>query len=101
MDAIRATVKSGRLELDSPPPWPDGTEVMIEPAMAVRNAIGIDESQWRDDADSLADWDAWIKTIEPLEFTSEEAERMAQFDQLMRLHNLEAVRLAMKERNSG
>jgi hypothetical protein len=99
MDAIRATVKSRRLELDAPPDWPDGTEVLIEPATAAREAIGIEESQWRDDSESLADWDAWIKTIEPPEFASPEANRMAHFDQLMRVHNLEAVRRAMQERN--
>jgi hypothetical protein len=90
LDAIRATVKSGRLELDAPPDWPDGTQVLIEPATASL-VIGIDESQWRDDPDSLADWDAWIKTIEPLEFASQERARIDEFDQQMRLYNVDAV----------
>ena len=30
MNAIRAIVKVGRLELQAPPDWPDGTEVLIE-----------------------------------------------------------------------
>jgi hypothetical protein len=80
LGAIRATVKFGRVESDVPPDWPDGTDVLIEPAMAAREAIGIEESDWRDDPDSLADWDSWIKTIEPIELTSEEAGRNAQFD---------------------
>ena len=98
MNAIRATVKSGRLELDAPPEWPDGTQVLIEPTTTSR-VIGIDESQWSDDPDSLADWDAWIKTIEPLEFTSEERARIDQFDQQMRLYNVNAVGRQMLERN--
>jgi hypothetical protein len=97
MNGIRATVKSGRLELDAPPEWPDGTEVLIEPA-AISRAIGIDESQWRDDPDSLADWGTWIKTIEPLEFTSEETTRIDRFDQQMRLYNIDIVRRQMQER---
>ena len=98
MNAIRATVKSGRLELDAPPEWPDGTQVLIERATSSR-VIGIDESQWSDDPDSLADWDTWIKTIEPLEFTSEERARNDQFDQQTRLYNLNAVARQMQERN--
>jgi hypothetical protein len=98
LDVIRATVKSGRLELDAPPEWPDGTQVLIEPA-TLSPVIGIDESQWRDDPDSLADWDAWIKTVEPLEFTSEERARIDEFDQKMRLYNVDAVGRQMLERN--
>jgi hypothetical protein len=77
MDAIRAIVRSGRLELDAPSDWPDGTEVLIEPVNGRWEKIGIDESEWSDDRISLADWEAWIQTIEPLELTPEEAERMA------------------------
>ena len=98
MTSIKATVKSRRLELDAPPEWPDGTEVLIEPA-PTRIVIGIDDSQWNDDAESLADWDAWIKTIEPLEITPEEAARIEQFDQKMRLFNVEAVRQQMREQD--
>ena len=67
MNAIKATVMQGRLEPKVPLDWPDGTEVLIEPTMAPLEKIGIDESEWRDDPESLADWEAWIKTIEPFE----------------------------------
>jgi hypothetical protein len=60
--------------------------------------IGIDESEWRDDLASLSDWDAWIKTIEPLEFTPEEQAAFARFDEAMRHYNIEAVRRQMEER---
>jgi hypothetical protein len=90
MNAIKATIRSGRLELQAPPHWPDGTEVLIEPTKGPSERIGIDESEWRDDVASLADWEAWIKTIEPLEFTPKEAQRMAEFDERMREYDLEA-----------
>ncbi len=99
MDAIKGKVKAGRLELDTPPEWPDGTDVLVEPSATVPQKIGIDECQWRDDPDSLADWDAWIKTIEPLEFTPDEAAAMARFDQQMRQFNIEAVGHQMHKRN--
>jgi hypothetical protein len=98
MDAIRATVKSGRLELDAPPDWPEGTEVFIEPMNTQCEKIGIDESEWSDSPASLADWQTWIQTIEPLEFTPEESRTMADFDNRMRQYNVEAVRRQMQER---
>jgi hypothetical protein len=97
VNAIRAVIKDRRLELQAPPDWPDGTQVRIEPIQPVAGKIGIDESEWRDDPASLADWELWIKTFEPLEFTPEEAVRMAEFDEKMRRFNVEAVRRQMQE----
>ena len=101
MDAIRAIVRSGRLALDAPPDWPEGTEVLIEPVNGQWEKIGIDESEWSDDPASLADWEAWIQTIEPLELTAAESEKMAEFDSQMRLYNLDAVRRKMQEGTRG
>ncbi len=97
MDTIRATVKSGRLELDAPPDWPEGTQVLIERMKNDSENIGINESEWSDDPATLADWDAWIQTIEPLEFTAEESEQMAEFQSRMRRYNIDAVRRQMEE----
>ena len=100
MNAIKATVMQGRLELKVPPDWPGRTEVLIEPTIAPHAKIGIDESEWRDDSESLADWDAWIKTIEPFEITPDEAIRNADFAEQMRQYNIEAVRRQMHEAES-
>ena len=97
MNVIKATVKSGRLELHTPLDWPNGTEVLIEPTVAGSQGFGIDESQWRDDAESLADWDAGIKTIKPFDFTPEEAKTFAEFKERMRVHNIAAVERQMRE----
>jgi hypothetical protein len=97
VNAIRAIVKDRRLELQAPPDWPDGTEVLIEPTRTPSERFGIDESDWRDDTASLADWETWIKTFEPLEFTPEETRRIAEFDEKMRRFNVEAVRRQMQE----
>ncbi len=101
MNAIKAIVMQGRLELEVPPDWPDGTEVMIEPTMAPLEKIGIDESEWRDDPESLADWEAWIKTIEPFDFTPEEVKRNADFAERMRQYNVEAVQRQMQQGATG
>ena len=91
-DAIKATVKSGRLELYAPVDWPEGTEVLVEPMQRASTKIGIDESQWGNAPADLADWESWIRTIEPLELTPEESKRIAAFDTQMRSYNLDAVR---------
>jgi len=101
MNAIKATVMQGRLELEVPLDWPDGTEVLIEPRIAPLEKIGIDESEWRDGAESLADWEAWIKTIEPFELTPDEAKRNADFAEQMGQYNVEAVRRQMQEGGAG
>ncbi len=97
MNALKATVRNRRIEVTAPDELPDGTEVWIELTPVGPAQVGIDESEWRDDPASLADWEAWIKTIEPLEYTPEEVARMAEFDQRMRDYNLDAVRRQMAE----
>ncbi len=101
MNSIKATIRSGRLELQAPPDWPDGTVVLIEPTSGAMEKIGIDESEWRDDPASMADWEAWIKDIEPLEMTDEEAQTFADFELRMRQYNIEAVRRQMQEGSGG
>ena len=90
-----------RVELLAPPDWPEGTEVLIEPAVPVTERIGIDESEWRDHPAALADRESWIRTIEPLEYTPEEAASMAEFDERMRQYNIEAVRQQMEKGFGG
>lgn len=69
MNAIKATVRGGRLELQVPPDWPDGTEVEIHP-------MGGPETQ--DDDEPLSSSEvarllALMDQMQPLEMT--EAER--------------------------
>jgi len=97
MNAIRATWKGGQIVPGEPVNWPEGCELVVEPLSTTAAKIGLDESEWRDDAASRADWEAWIRTIEPLEFTPEEEARFARFDTQMRKYNIEAVRRQMQE----
>lgn len=97
MDAIKAVVKNGRIDLIVPNSWPEGCEVLVAPLALPAGRIGMDESEWRDDPAALADWDAWLKTIEPLELTPEEQVAWARFDEQMRQFNIEAVRRQMQQ----
>ena len=56
----------------------------------VRDKIGLDESEWRDDPEAIAEWSQWLKTIEPIEFSEPDA-----FDEEFRKSNIEAVRRQM------
>jgi hypothetical protein len=97
MNAIRGTVKNGKIVLDAPADWPEGCGVSVEPVSAVGAKIGLDESEWRDDPAALADWEAWLQTIEPIELTPEEAAAAARFHEEFRRFNIEAVRKQMAE----
>jgi hypothetical protein len=96
MNAIKATWKGGQILPCEPVNWPEGCDLVVEPLPTAATKIGLDESEWRDDPASLADWEAWIR-FEPLEITPEEAERFARFNDEMRRYNLEAVRRQMEE----
>src|SRR5258708_1955651 len=94
MNAIKAIWTNGQIVPAEPVDWPEGSELLVEP-MLPSEKIGLDESAWRDDAEALADWEAWIQTIEPLEYTDEERAEMARYNEAFRRYNLEAVRKQM------
>ena len=97
MRSIKAIYSRGHVILREPVDWPEGCEVTVEPPAAMTETIGIDESQWRDDAASLADWQSWLATIEPLELTPDEQAANARFVDEMRQFNIDAVRRQMDE----
>ena len=92
MNTIKATVHDRRIEIAAPSELPDGTDVLVDVVPLPIDKIGIDESEWRDDADALADWAAWLKTIEPIDWGTPNP-----FDEEFRRVNIEAVRKQMEE----
>jgi hypothetical protein len=64
METIRAIVTDGSLQLPSPLPWPDGTEVAIVPAVGAENQTMTPEE--------IALTLAAMDRSEPLEMTQEE-----------------------------
>jgi hypothetical protein len=76
MTTLKATVTGGRLEIDVPADWPDGTQVEIHP---LGNGAADEESMSPEEVRSLL---AAMDQMEPLEFTDAEqaaweAERLA------------------------
>ena len=94
MNPVKATWINGRIKPAQPVDWPEGSELIIEP-VATPGKIGLDESEWRDDAEALAAWDAWLPTVEPLVLSEEERTAFEHYREEFRKYNLEAVRQQM------
>lgn len=92
MNTMIATVQNRRIDVPAPHDLPDGTNVVVDVTRVPTEKIGIDEAEWRDDPEALADWDAWLKTIEPIEWREPDP-----FDQEFRRYNIEVVRKRMAE----
>jgi hypothetical protein len=99
MSNIRGVYRNGKIEISTPVDWPEGCEVRVDakPVATPPVKVGIDESEWRDDPESLADWKAWLQTIEPFELSPEEEQANAQFNEIMRQFNLDAIRRQMAQ----
>jgi hypothetical protein len=94
MNAIKATWTNGQIVPSEAVDWPEGSELLVEP-VAPTEKIGLDESEWRDDAESIANWVAWVDTIEPLVLTDAERAEMERYRAEHRRFNIEAVRRQM------
>jgi hypothetical protein len=69
MNAIRSVVKNGRVEVDAPPDWPDGTPERVE--------LGLNgQSEYDDERpetpDEIQAWLRWYHSLEPIVMTPEE-----------------------------
>ena len=95
MNAIKATWTKGQIVPAEPVDWPEGSELLVEPVPASEK-IGMDESEWKDDPQSIADWIAWVDTIQPLVLTEEERAEMERYRAEHRRFNIEAVRKQME-----
>lgn len=70
MCRTRTTILNRRIEIPAPDELADGIEVMVDVTTVSERRIGIDESEWRDDAEALADWSVWLSTVEPIEWAT-------------------------------
>jgi hypothetical protein len=71
MHAIKAKVQNGRIEPESPLDLPDGTDVIILPAIAADSDDCMDG--WDDSPEGIAARQVAYDALEPLIFTAEEA----------------------------
>jgi hypothetical protein len=69
MTVLKAIVKDGKIELEAPTDWPEGTEVRVE---AVPDSIGIRDEDGPDTPEGIARLLESMDRAEPLEMTAEE-----------------------------
>lgn len=84
MTMLKAIVKDGKIELDAPGDWPEGTKVRIEP-ISPSMSIGIRDEDWPDTPEGIARLLASMDRIGSLDMTAQEeagwaAARMARKD---------------------
>ena len=100
MNAIKATWTNGRILPLEPVDWPEGSELLVEP-VPPSEKIGMDESEWRDDPESIAEWIAWVDTIQPMIWAEGEREEYERYRAEHRRFNIEAVRKQMEALPDG
>jgi hypothetical protein len=71
MSAIKGIYKDGRVVLETPADWPEGTEVMVHP-VGSEDLLGVREEDWPETPEAIAAWLKWYDSLEPLIFTDEE-----------------------------
>ena len=92
MSPVFATYREGRIILDEPVNWPDGSRLAVFPAAAM---TGLVESQWPDSEETRAAVVERIDAIQALELTEEDEAEIAASRQVVRQASIEAVRKQM------
>ncbi|RPI87293.1 MAG: hypothetical protein EHM42_05300 [Planctomycetaceae bacterium] len=78
---IRATIRNGRIETETPLNLPDGTEVTVSLVEERR----VEADGWDNSPEGIEAWLKWYDSLQPLIFSGEE------------LHALDAGRQARRE----
>jgi predicted DNA-binding antitoxin AbrB/MazE fold protein len=94
MNAIKAIWTNGQIVPTEPVNWPEGSQLRVEPEPKSEK-IGLTEDEWRDEPEAIAEWVAWVDTIEPLIMTDEERADLERYREEHRRFNIEAVRRQM------
>ena len=67
--------------------WPEGCRLLVEP-LPVEQTFELREEDWEDTPEAIADWLRWYDSLEPLEFTPEEAADMAAWRQKVKEYTI-------------
>ena len=101
MNSVRAIWTNGRILPSEPVDWPEGSELRVEPVESNFEQIGMSESEWGDDPESIAEWIAAVQKFEPLIRSEEEREDYDRYREKCRQFNIEAVRQQMASDPEG
>jgi hypothetical protein len=95
--AVPGTIHEGRVELEAPVDWPEGTKVKVSLVDPEGQKIGMSEEEWSDSPEALADWEAWFRSRQPLKMTAEEEAEFQKFQEEVGRYSKEAMRRQMEE----
>jgi hypothetical protein len=87
MSAIRGKYVDGAVVLDAPANWPNGTEVVVEPAPVVE-PLGLREEDWPTTPEGIAALVARMDQFEAIELTPEEEADIAAWRQKMKEYTI-------------
>jgi hypothetical protein len=99
MNAIRAVWTNGQIVPTEPVDWPEGSQLMVEPLLTQHEKIGLNESEWDDSPEAIADWVKAVNAIEPFEWAPGEEEEYERFRKEMRDFDIKVVRRQMGLKN--
>ena len=96
MNAIRGTFQDGKVVFDTPPDWPEGTRLEVQPASVPPVRMMTDDEQ-SDDPESIAKWLAAFDAIPVAGSSPFDDPAVVAWREAMRRHNVEAMRKQMQE----
>jgi hypothetical protein len=88
MNAIEATFKNGQIIPDGPTDWPEGCRLRVEPLSYAAGARPVNGDEQPETPEQIEDWLRWYHSLEPLEFTPEEAASLAAWRQKINEHDM-------------
>lgn len=71
-ETVPGTFHEGRIVLEAPVDWPEGTKVEVVSVTSGRPTFGLTEDEWPKTPEEIEAWLRWYDSLEPLEFTPEE-----------------------------
>ena len=96
MPPIQGTFIDGKIIPDSPPDWPNGKRVVIEPVIHPEFEMMTEEDQGSD-PESIARWLALAEAIPRSDSSPLDDPEVVAWFETMRQYNIEAVRKKMQE----
>ena len=94
MNSIQAIWLNGKIVLTGPVDWPEGSKLIVQPVNQPAR-IGMTEQEW-DTTAGLAEWEAAVRAVEPLEYSEAEQREFERYAEESRRANREAVRQQME-----
>jgi len=89
MKVAHGIYENGRVDLNDSVDWPNGAKVIV---VKDRQVIGLNEADWPDTPEGLAELVRRMTEFEPVEFTPEDEAEIAKAREEVRRVTLDAVR---------